>query len=749
MSSITIQNRKPFFHSKSQPESILRHYENLPELFQKDFLEQYKPNYFRRGGHWAKHPLTLQNAIAHAKKNLGCETDTALRKLGINIVEYSSSFSIEEEKKEEIETLKKPPIPFERLHEILKPISKADAETQTELFTDKHLPELPSRRISKADLIPKEDFFFNAIDKDADLECDLNPSEYLHSTLGESINGRSNELHYAIFNSDKETIQSILNSPVVNKIINDKNELKLAPIHMAIKYQNVDLLKKLIDCHANLNLRGGLQDDYPLHMAIKLNHIEMVLLLIQNGADTNNLDKDGNNVLQIAAQCTDQQIYSIFQSKLFVALEKNDASMMRLLLLEGENPNAENKHGLPIVLKAIRCGNKELMDLLLEHGAHLDQNKALIEAVRGNHSEILEYLLKRGIRPTHLSLLHSAIINRNTLIFYILLPFFKEKISQFNESLTSPLEYAVQSGQLKIVEELILHGAKQNNDSLLNIAIKKNDIRMLELLINHNFNVNETNPNKTSPLYTAYTQKCSASVMTLLLNAKATFNIKNSTELQLLDDAVYKNNTNEVITLLKLGLTNSPNIHLLLNKIIEKNHFILFQKFLNYGGYQIFSNASHEQIFQIIGKSLKQNKSNNFFIDQILEHLNEEQLKQCLISIDASDLGDLTKINGKKSIENAFVVNIINKIKKNMVQEFLLQSATPLNLPYELKLLIVNANEPDHSATSFQIKKLGFLAEFDRMKKRPFVPDEFFLRLNQEQMKRKIPIMKDTLISRL
>nr|WCB87117.1 CPPV306 ankyrin repeat protein [Cooks petrelpox virus] len=71
------------------------------------------------------------------------------------------------------------------------------------------------------------------------------------------------------------------------------------PIHLAIRYGNIDIIKELL-CHG-VRLSYSLYPS-PLHQAIMCNNKEVILLLISLGFDVNAKDNDGNTPIHLAVQ---------------------------------------------------------------------------------------------------------------------------------------------------------------------------------------------------------------------------------------------------------------------------------------------------------------------------------------------------------------------------------------------------------------------------------------------------------------
>ena len=121
-----------------------------------------------------------------------------------------------------------------------------------------------------------------------------------------------------------------------------------------------------------------------LHLAAFSGVRETALLLIEHGADVNARARTNfkNTPLQ-------------------VALLPGQLGTAALLLERGADPLVRKVHGFSPLMEAAVLGRRDLVDLLLDHGAELnsradDGRNAVTEARRGSHPELAAYLKSRG-----------------------------------------------------------------------------------------------------------------------------------------------------------------------------------------------------------------------------------------------------------------------------------------------------------------------------------------------------------------
>lgn len=126
--------------------------------------------------------------------------------------------------------------------------------------------------------------------------------------------------------------------------------------------------------------RGG---STALAEAVRYGDTAMVSALIKAGADVNKANRYGLSPLAVAAQ-------------------DGASGIVGLLLEHGADANVVDAAGEPVLLAASREGTLASVKLLLDRGAKLEATDAafgqtaLMVAVRGNHVDLVDFLIKRG-----------------------------------------------------------------------------------------------------------------------------------------------------------------------------------------------------------------------------------------------------------------------------------------------------------------------------------------------------------------
>lgn len=129
--------------------------------------------------------------------------------------------------------------------------------------------------------------------------------------------------------------------------INVENILdKQTPLHLAVSHEYVEIVKLLLENHADTSRR----DTYnwaPLHLAVWKDSLEIVSLLLESGVDVTSKYFHGD-------------------SPLHAATEGGQLEMVKLLLDKGADVNVKNDRGLTPLHKAAQDGPLEIIRLLLD-----------------------------------------------------------------------------------------------------------------------------------------------------------------------------------------------------------------------------------------------------------------------------------------------------------------------------------------------------------------------------------------------
>lgn len=290
-------------------------------------------------------------------------------------------------------------------------------------------------------------------------------------------------------------------------IINDSLEGK-TPLIIAVGNSYIDTTKILIENGANINevdfegwsalsyavnngdieiakllLENKVKIKDELLIAIKSpiveSSINMMKLLIDNKANINYTDENGFNPLNMA-------------------IESGDMELTKFLITNGANVNSLMQDGVSLIGYAIAQNNMDLLQILIENGANVNYTNGdswadtpLKTASRLGLDNVVRILLTRNADINAVDMngntaLHTAALNSQLSIVKLLLEK-NPNLDIQNKVGNTALHLAVISGNIDIVGELVLKGANtriRNNDGKYprDIARANNSAAIFEVL---------------------------------------------------------------------------------------------------------------------------------------------------------------------------------------------------------------------------------------------------------------------------
>ena len=129
-----------------------------------------------------------------------------------------------------------------------------------------------------------------------------------------------------------------------------------APIHFAACYGQSQIINKLTELGAHIDLQGGDDWETPLHFAVHFGHIGTVTTLLARDANINSTDSTLKTPLISACS--------------LLGWEPNGGKMISLLLKRGASVNLEDIDGEQALHFAVRCGALDTVQELLNYGAN-------------------------------------------------------------------------------------------------------------------------------------------------------------------------------------------------------------------------------------------------------------------------------------------------------------------------------------------------------------------------------------------
>ena len=207
-------------------------------------------------------------------------------------------------------------------------------------------------------------------------------------------------------NSNSRTIKRIKTLIENGVDVNMKDGRGNSILFEACKYNDMDLIKMLVENGADVNIRtnkgytplgyvcynksdnielakflvehGALIKEYHLLDAVKNNNKNIIKYLIENGANVNAKDADGNTPLLLV--CNPSMGFSV------------DFDLVKYLVENGADVNARNNEGdTPLLLLMSPVGTTKLVEYLIENGADVN--------VKNNNGKSLSYFIEDPYTP--------------------------------------------------------------------------------------------------------------------------------------------------------------------------------------------------------------------------------------------------------------------------------------------------------------------------------------------------------------
>lgn len=282
--------------------------------------------------------------------------------------------------------------------------------------------------------------------------------------------------------------------------INSTNRFGMTPLHVAAARKQLGAAEFLVSKGANVNAPYGIDKDTPLHFAADAGHEAIVQLLLTNGA------------------ILDQP----FDGPLFRAIPEGHESIVRLLLAHGADVNnRDSLFGATPLISACAFGRTNVVKVLLDNKADINaQTKGglspLMQASRNGHFSIVQLLLERkanvNLETKKGETALDWALNNDAGEAY---PEIADLLRQHGATKGTPkqisIHEAVKSGDLAKVGALLSEHPEQVNATLadgsaslpIHIAAENDDTKMLALLLQYGAKLEATNKSGFTALHSA------------------------------------------------------------------------------------------------------------------------------------------------------------------------------------------------------------------------------------------------------
>ncbi|HOI46687.1 MAG TPA: ankyrin repeat domain-containing protein [Bacilli bacterium] len=314
--------------------------------------------------------------------------------------------------------------------------------------------------------------------------------------LGMNVNANNTHyetpLHQAVRFKNSEAVELLL---LNNANVNAVNKKKQTPLHLAVTTGKLDIIDSLLTKGAKVNFPDEIGMK-AIHYAAKNGKQEVIRQLINAGASILESDDRGNTPLHYACEnglselitkvlrhtviVDFKNIYG--QTALHIACANASVDVVRALVAKGYSLEAKDSHGkVPIdyAIDAQKFDNAEVLKEVFNSSEYRNRKQ--------------KFQFHEAIRKGNIQLAINMIDSVD--------------INERNDYFVKPIYYAILSGNVKLVEELLKKGAEiENIDALghsaLLLSIYCTDLRILELLLQSKANPNESFYDRT-PLYRA------------------------------------------------------------------------------------------------------------------------------------------------------------------------------------------------------------------------------------------------------
>lgn len=301
-----------------------------------------------------------------------------------------------------------------------------------------------------------ESIFFSLFDVEQSANLTLRQKEKIIDFL---IEHNSDNHGFDIFGKEPLLSSIILSDIEMIKLLVERGT-DLSPVtgygiealYQALYVNNVAIVDFLIKCGVKPNFTDS-NGSTPLHIAamISPHKTEIVELLIDEGVDIDAKDKLGKTPLHYAVD----------------NYGDNLINKVKLFIERGANVNAKDKSEVSPLLIAVKNRNRNLVKLLIDNGAN--PKYADYRYIQQN------YKFQSGRLKLIVDFLNQDLSITNTTIA---------------DSKRKSVQIAIENNQYETVKSLINNGAdinarEPNGITPLIYAIQQKDIKMIELLLKH------------------------------------------------------------------------------------------------------------------------------------------------------------------------------------------------------------------------------------------------------------------------
>lgn len=219
------------------------------------------------------------------------------------------------------------------------------------------------------------------------------------------------------------------------------------PLHYAAELGKTDVLELLLKSGCRVNSADS-ENITPLHLAAARGYTDVINKLLQAGSQVNRKTSDRASALHIAAS-------------------RGFSNVVEVLIQHGAKVNVLDTSDRTPLLLAVNRANHDVVQVLIKYGAKVNIEEIhgytpLAEAVWQKDQSLVRMLLEAGAKVTKSHyLLHYCVMYRSYGLVELLLSY-GCLVNLRDDNGDTPLHIAARTGEIKIIDILLRHGANVN-----------------------------------------------------------------------------------------------------------------------------------------------------------------------------------------------------------------------------------------------------------------------------------------------
>jgi len=480
-------------------------------------------------------------------------------------------------------------------------------------------------------------------------------------------------LIYALYCKNERIIKYLINSGADINLLNHRIEI-IKPI---ISDNNIDLLKFLIDHQLDVN-RKDRNDETLLNYAIKSDHHEIINYLIKSNANLSCV-KDKVDIISLLLHNNDINLLSYIvenqgiQEILEEIVDKKKIDLFELLIKNSLNINKVYENGNTILVYAIEKRNIPIIKCLIDHGVNVEivHSKMIEDIIHKGKFDILKYLIIKRIE------MNEKIEGDNEPLIYIINMEYEPEIkclSNLGITLSTTnnkfevKDAIVKKSNLNIIKELVpnyldVDLRDESGNTILIHALNVDNNELIAYLLNCHPNIDQIKINVDIDLFKNIVKSNNLELLKIIFNNNFDVNQKDKYDDPMLNFAIKYGNDQTVQYLIDKGADVNKEgrwNHTPLIIAIRNRKFNIVKLLIEKGADVSYVNDMSESLSDLNKKYNDKEEYREVFyqINELLDlHINKENKNIKLIK--AINNQDLSLI--MESIDEGADIDIINK----------------------------------------------------------------------------------------